>query len=72
MGLGPQSAGVQQDATDSPGCSAEQWCVLQVVAEFLADVPDDAPVWGWKEPQAIYTLPFLTQVGGWVGLAQGC
>lgn len=33
-----------------------------VAAEFLADVPDDAPVWGWKEPQAIYTLPFLTQV----------
>jgi hypothetical protein len=49
------------------------WCgvccvcvMLQVAAEFLADVPVDAPVWGWKEPQAIYTLPFLLQVGSGV------
>jgi hypothetical protein len=37
-------------------------CAVQVAAAFLADVPADVPVWGWKEPQAIYTLPFLIQV----------
>ncbi|WIA14629.1 hypothetical protein OEZ85_003134 [Tetradesmus obliquus] len=35
---------------------------IQAAEELLASVPDDVAVWGWKEPQAIYTLPFLYRV----------
>lgn len=37
----------------------------QVAQEMLADVPASAQVWGWKEPQAIFTLPFLVQARLW-------
>lgn len=55
-------------------CYAVSCCAVlcQVAAEFLADVPPDAAVWGWKEPQAIYTLPFLVKVGVAVGSVFVC
>ena len=27
----------------------------------LAELPADAPSWGWKEPRSIYLLPFLNE-----------
>jgi hypothetical protein len=36
--------------------------LLQAAEELLSGVPDDVAVWGWKEPQAIYALPFLYRV----------
>jgi hypothetical protein len=36
--------------------------LLQAAEELLAGVPDEVAVWGWKEPQAIFTLPFLYRV----------
>ncbi|KAF6252812.1 hypothetical protein COO60DRAFT_496496 [Scenedesmus sp. NREL 46B-D3] len=35
---------------------------VQAAEELLAAVPDGVEVWGWKEPQAIFTLPFLYRV----------
>ncbi len=29
------------------------------LATHLADLPDDAAAWGWKEPRSIYLVPFL-------------
>jgi hypothetical protein len=36
--------------------------LLQAAHELLSGVPDDVEVWGWKEPQAIFSLPFLYRV----------
>jgi hypothetical protein len=36
--------------------------LLQAAHELLSAVPDEVEVWGWKEPQAIFTLPFLYRV----------
>lgn len=37
-------------------------CYAQFAERMARDVPEGTRVWGWKEPQAIYTLPFLRAV----------
>lgn len=50
-------------AADEAGKAAledEMTAELRTVLDgHLADLPDDAPAWGWKEPRSIYLLPFL-------------